>query len=249
MRQLSAGDGTQRGAVSRLRELLPGTRVVRDAGPGAIGLLERAGAGPGQRGSKRGRAEAPAGSHRAAEFEARIRGGIREAAGRKWFWERNWRAVPDVPGGGGKRRPDGWRRREPGIGLAPQRAGAEHQPDDGIGNGEQPSDTRYGAIARCVAEGRSAAWERADCRHHKLHEYEQSFGDVGGGVVGQEGGGAGSAGEPAGEGVAGAGIASGQRLLEQDRVATVPRSVGFQPGGLWLHDLHWEFRAAAGAGR
>jgi len=44
--------------------------------------------------------------------------------------------------------------------------------------------------------------------------------------------------ESSGEGVAGAGVARGVGLPEQDGSAAVSRQTGFQPGGLWLHDVH-----------
>ena len=88
----------------------------------------------------------------------------------------------------------------------------------------------------------------SDCGDHQLHEHEQSFGDAGGGAVSKEGGGKGVAGEPEGEDVAGAGVASRERLSGEGRIAALPGPAGVQPGGIWLHDMHWEFGAAGGAG-
>ena len=54
---------------------------------------------------------------------------------------------------------------------------------------------------------------------------------------------------PARQGVAGARLARGQRLPEQDRPATVSRPAGFQSRRLRLHHVHRQFRSAGRAGR
>ena len=76
-------------------------------------------------------------------------------------------------------------------------------------------------MVRRSAAAAHPPWERVDRGDHQLHEHEQSVGDAGGGIAGEEGGGARAAGQSASQGVAGARLTSCYRLPEPDRAADV----------------------------
>ena len=69
---------------------------------------------------------------------------------------------------------------------------------------------------------------------------------VGAGLLARERRGQGLTGQALGEDLARAGLAGGERLSRQSGPAIRPRPPRLQSGGLWLHHLHRQFRAAAG---
>ena len=90
---------------------------------------------------------------------------------------------------------------------------------------------------------------RGDRRDHQLHQHLEPERHARRRPARPEGRRARAEGEALGQDLAGAGLAGGHRLSRQGRAAGVPRQARLQPGRLWLHHLHRQFRPAARADR
>ena len=123
---------------------------------------------------------------------------------------------------------------------------AFQQPVTENGFGKRPADFAKSVKLETTAKKKVQDRPRlgADCSHHELHEHIESKRDAGRRVAGEKGGGEGIEGEPGGQGVAGARLAGGDRLLEKDRPATLPEQAALQPRRLWVHDVHRQLRPA-----
>ena len=86
---------------------------------------------------------------------------------------------------------------------------------------------------------------RGDRRHHVLHQHLQSERDARRRPLGAQRVEARPQGQALGQDLARAGQPGGDGLLRRLGPAEGPRRAGLQPGGLWLHHLHRQFRAAA----
>ena len=112
----------------------------------------------------------------------------------------------------------------------------------GIRQGGRDGKARDGA----GHQFRSRPWRRGDCRHHLLHQHVEPVRHGGCRPARAQRREARPAGQALGEDLARAGIAGGDRLSREGRLAARSRHARLQPRRLWLHHLHRQFRPAAG---
>ena len=144
--------------------------------------------------------------------------------------------------------------------IVPTVAGPRN-PEESVALGEAPNSFRN--ALQSYRKGRPAPvavpggardtpgrrWVRGHCRDHQLHEHVQSYRDGGRRSHRETGGRARSQGSPARQDVAGPGVEGRDGLPRTRRTSSLPRPARVRGRGIWMHDLHWQFRAAPGAGR
>ena len=235
------GHHRQHGAgVRRDHRLLPGGR--RDAGLPPLhrtargaprrggGVLQGAGAVPHPR---RGRADllrsprARPGQGGAEPRRTQAAAGPGPAQGEQGH-------LPEEPAGDAQHRAAG-RRRCPGD--APPRPSRRRASGAGAPGGQRVGDPGHAELPARPRGG-------GDRRHHLLHQHHQSGGAAGRGPPGEEGGGARPGQQALGEDLARSGEQGGDGLPPLGGAAPLPRGAGLPPGGLRLHHLHRELRAA-----
>ncbi len=184
-------------------------------------------AGPLDRRAKPRRAEAAPGSHSAGRDESRVAAGF--AGG-----------VPQAVSG------EHWSR---ALGRGGRASGAAGRRYAGAGGAAGRSRLRGRARAARRKAHRPASRRRRHCRHHQLHQHEQSLGDGRRGAAGQKSRGARAQAAGAREDEPGARQPRGDRLLPTGGTRYIPRPARLQHRGLRLHHLHRQQRAAARANR
>ena len=133
--------------------------------------------------------------------------------------------------------------------AAPERNEHEHRHRDRDDAEPAHAGPRRGRARRGVPEGDRgpAPRRRGDRRDHLLHQHLQPERHAGGRAAGEEGGREGPARPAGGQDLAGARLARGHRVSEEDRPAAVPGRARLPDGRLRLHHLHRQLRPAGAA--
>jgi hypothetical protein len=148
------------------------------------------------------------------------------------------------PGSGKRGAQPGWSEKAPGPGGHERYEAGRRRSAGTVRPRRQQGTAGTGAWDRL----RSRARRRGAGGHHLLYQHLQSGGDARSRSGRQEGAGSGAHRAALGEDLPGTGVQGGHRISAQDRAAERSGCPGIQPGGLRLHYLHRQLRAAAGTG-